>query len=495
MSEAAGQPPPAQDVFVLESVPDAEARDFSVCRFPGGLPNFSQFALPVRSFHYEIEEEDDDEDDDAGEQAAGIADEAALLNQKKPHKKSTQDLRMDRLMRSDVTGEGWALEDDAGQTTYEGTVQKAQKAQYVVFACQPKSKKVVVMPVKQWHTFKRTSHKMQQNRSVAAAAFAGSAKDQYAGRKERSGTNKREKGAAPRKLPTGIERLGKDKSPPAAGAGGAAGGDSEGGLSDADDGMDFIHDASDDNAEDRVGGLGKAESASEGEAAGGAAHKGVDGKAPRKFVKYGDELDDGVGVGGDDSDDYNYLQGSGSGSGSNDDPSDGGGMFGKDEDEGDLSDGEKKKDSQAAAASEPQKDAAEPVKDVKKERKEPPSRPGLTLSAPKIGQQQQQQQQQQGRPEKRPRGPEGEPAATAASSESSARPAKRPREGGPGLILTEESIVAFISSHQVSMKDFLKKLKEKEKGALQTKEGKQKLKSLLKSLKVKTKPFLTIPVK
>ena len=287
--------------YTLESAPDSLSRDTSVCRFSSGLPPFgAQFKLPVRSFHEELSEEEDD-DDDGDEAAAAAAAAAAAEKDGQPYRrKDHQEKIRDRFSRRwGGAEESWVIEDGSGDLAYSGTVQRAQKAQYVVFAVQKDTKKITVMPVKQWYQFKKQVSRRQQQRrdgQMATAMQTERAHAKSAPRVAREGQGGNADGAVGGDkggILAKLERAGRRSAPKVADEH-ALEDDDDGEQENAKDGegLDFDDVHSDDNEDEQLKGLGKQESASEGE--GAAAAAGGDGKAPSKAgKKYTEEQDHG----------------------------------------------------------------------------------------------------------------------------------------------------------------------------------------------------------
>lgn len=270
----------------LKFAPQADVRRFNAARFDPGLPPFgASFRQPGRSFHEVVSDDEEDEEQMALREKE---DREKDLLKAKGGPRAPDEWRM-KGMREDASDVSWIIEDSASTVGYSGKMLTQKKAQYVVMVARKQSKEVLVMPVERWFKFDRQTKKKSAERRL---------------QEQRARTNFKGEGAAaaaapPKAKPSLMDRLGEvlKKEAESMGAGAAKAADDDGGGgeggSDADDGMEFDAANSDDEADGRIGAMGKRESESDGE---GAAGPGADpegkGRLGRKFKEEEDQSDD-----------------------------------------------------------------------------------------------------------------------------------------------------------------------------------------------------------
>ena len=335
----------------LKFAASADARRFNVARFDPGLPPFSRrFKPPARSLHEVVSDQEEDDEEERRKRAEEDEEAARLRKKGGPRDEHAFRKRDAAPAPSDVS---WVIEDAVGGTGYVGKMQRGgealvrgsrvvvrdagsvharrsgklvrpgkknaqvlfdgetmpqhlrtdqlsvahQRSQYVVMMARKDSQDVLVMPVDNWFRFDSQTKKKGAERRMQA---------------RREGTVfEREGGAAggapkQRALDQKLAKIFKPESGEGSGGEAAAAVAAPSGSrqddSDADDGMEFDAANSDDDADGRVGNVGKRESESEGEnrAVDQASQQGK-GRLGRNFGEDGSDMEGDGAQGGDES--------------------------------------------------------------------------------------------------------------------------------------------------------------------------------------------------
>ena len=277
----------------LKFAPTSEVRRYNVARFDPGLPPFgAHFRQPGRSFHEVVSDEEQDEEQMRLREKEDREREAL---KQKGGARNPDEWRM-KGMREDATDVSWIVEDSSNSIGYSGKLLPQKRAQYVVMVARKQSQEVLVMPVDSWFKFDRQTKKRSAERRL---------------QEQRARTNfqgERTTASRPKSKPSALDLIAERTGARGGGSdqerdedGLKLGGDddtSQQGASDVDDGMEFDGGNSDDDADARIGAMGKRESESdEGEP--GRADDAAEGKGRlgRKFAEQQNNSDSDLDAG------------------------------------------------------------------------------------------------------------------------------------------------------------------------------------------------------
>ena len=480
----------------LKFAPSSEVRRYNVARFDPGLPPFgAHFRQPGRSFHEVVSDEEQDEEQMKLREKEDREREAL---KQKGGARNPDEWRM-KGMREDATDVSWIIEDSSNSIGYSGKLLPQKRAQYVVMVARKQSQEVLVMPVDSWFKFDRQTKKKSAERRLqeqrARTNFQGerttasrpkskpSALDLIA---ERTGA---QRGDSDHERDEGGLKLESDDDP------------SQRGASDVDDGMEYGGGNSDDDADARLGAMGKRESESDDGQPGPADDAGEGkGRLGRKFAEQQNNSDSDLDAGANaanggftDSDDeagrsYRKIDSNTWGSdasGGSDLSSDELANVEIDEDDVDGLDLSRRPVSPAAApAAGPP--AAAAAADAEPKVEVPRAQAAASASAASVPAGGQKRARESPPPAERP--PQKKPSLMLNRPKHPPE-VKRPSQGPSGITapptlkLEEAAIASFLQSRKVSMKEFLAALG---KGVSKSKQGQAQLKIILKKLNVKT---------
>jgi hypothetical protein len=501
--------------LALKFAPSSEVRRFNVAKFDPGLPPFgANFRHPGGSFHEVVS---DDEEDEEQMKLREKEDREKELLKAKGGARNPDEWRM-KGMREDATDVSWIIEDSSNSVGYSGKMLQQKRAQYVVMVARKQSKEVLVMPVQNWFKFDRLTKQKSAERRL---------------QEQRARTNFKAESAPAGRPKSKLSALLAERTKPQGGDddGGKLGGDddaSQQGGSDVDDGMEFEGANSDDEADGRIGAMGKRESESE-EGEGNLADDTKEGKGRlgRKFAEQQDQSDSDLDAGptrGNNRDDGGLSDSDGEAGrsyhkiDSNTWGSDASGGSGSDlsadelakvdVDDDDIIDGVDLSPGAAAAAAPAAASAAsQPAQPVYR-----PTAPGLIKQEPRGSAAAaaggsaaaNSSAATSGGGKKRAR--ESPPPAERPQKKKSLILTKKPKEAGgaagaagsggasvgmpavaeSGIKLEEGAIAAYLRSRKVSMKEFLGAFDKAGKAALKSTAGKKELKTIMQKLKVRT---------